>query len=173
VMAVSMMGEMAWMTLMAAQGQASHFNESSQFHETMYSLMGVGAFLLVLGVAVVGVMVLRDHAAVFTPALRIAVGGGFVLTFVLTLATAFTMGGIGRHVGVHPEGGAVIPLMGWSAVVGDLRPSHFLALHTMQALPLVALVTGVRGVAVAAVMWTLLTLAVFAQALAWLPLVAM
>ncbi len=177
VMAVAMVGEMAWMTLMAASGQGSHFNFATPLHETMYSLMGLGAFLLVLGVAVVGVVVLRDRGARFSPALRVAVGWGFVLTFGLTVITAFTMGSIGRHVGLHPEGGAVIPLFGWSAVVGDLRPAHFMALHAMQVLPLVALALrergGVAAVWAAGAIWTALTLAVFAQALAGLPLIAL
>jgi hypothetical protein len=84
---------------------------------------------------------------------------------------------LGRYVGVHPDGGAVIPLMGWSAVVGDLRPSHFLALHAMQALPLAAWALGgrggVRAVRAVAAVWVALTLAVYAQAVAGLPLVAL
>jgi hypothetical protein len=75
------------------------------------------------------------------------------------------------------DGGAVIPLFGWSAVVGDLRPAHFLALHAMQVLPLAAWALrgrgGVGAVWVAGGLWTALTLAVFAQALAGLPLVAL
>jgi hypothetical protein len=177
VMAVAMLGEMAYMTVMAAQGQASHFNFSTPFHDLMYSLMGLGAFLLVAGTGVFGVAVLRDRGAGFTPEMRVAVGWGFVLTFVLTLVTAFAMASMGRHVGLHPDGGAVIPLFGWSAVVGDLRPAHFLALHTMQALPLAAWALagrgGVRAVWVAAAGWTALTAAVFAQALAGLPLIGL
>jgi hypothetical protein len=177
VTAVAMIGEMAWMTLMAAQGQGSHFNFATPFHETMYSLMGLGAFLLVLGVAVVGVVVLRDGGAQLSAPMRVAVGWGFVLTFVLTLVTAFTMGSLGRHVGLHPADGAVIPLFGWSAVVGDLRPAHFLALHAMQVVPLAAWALqgrgGVGAVWAAGAIWTALTLAVFAQALAGVPLIAL
>jgi hypothetical protein len=171
VMAVSMLGEMVYMTGMAAQGQGSHYNESTTFHFVMYNLMGLGAFLLVLGVAIMGVVVLRDTGARFGPAMRAAVGWGFVLTFVLTLVTAFTMGAIGRHVGVHPEGGAVIPLFGWSAVVGDLRPAHFLALHAMQAVPIAALVWDRRGVKVFCAVWAGVTMAVYAQAMMGMPLV--
>lgn len=177
VMTVAMVGEMGWMILMAATGQGSHFNHATQFHHVMYSLMGLGAFLLVLGVAVVGVIVMRDGGARFGPAMRVAVGWGFVLTFGLTLVTAFTMGALGRHVGVHPEGGAVIPLFGWSGVVGDLRPAHFLALHAMQVIPVAAWALGGRGgvgaVWVAMGLWSALTLAVYAQAMAGLPLVAL
>lgn len=173
VMAAAMVGEMAYIIAMGAQGQGSHFNFATPFHEVMYTLMGIGAFLLVLGVAVVGVVVLRDGAATFSPAMRTAVGLGFVLSCVLTVVTAFTMGAVGRHVGLHPDGGAVIPLVGWSAVVGDLRPAHFLALHAMQAVPLAALVWDRRGVMWVACVWTGVTLAVYAQALMGMPLVAL
>ena len=60
--------------------------------------------------------------------------------------------------------------------VGDLRPAHFLALHAMQVLPLVGWWIDRRGGASlralhsSAAAWALLTVAVFAQALAGLPL---
>lgn len=174
VMAAAMIAEMAYIVAMAAQGQGSHFNLTTRFHLVMYyGVMAAGAFVLVLGVAVIGAVVLRDRDGRFTPTMRFAVGWGFVLTFVLTLLTASTMSVIGRHVGLHPEGGAVIPLFGWSAVVGDLRPAHFLALHAMQALPLAALVWRERGVAVFGAVWTGVTLAVYAQAMMGMPLVAL
>ncbi len=175
VMTAAFVGEMGWMILMAAEGQGSHFNFSTPLHATMYSLMGLGAFLLVLGVAVIGGVVLRDGDGRFSPAMRVAVGWGFVLTFGLTLVTAFTMGSVGRHVGLHPEGGAVIPLFGWSGVVGDLRPAHFLALHAMQAIPVAVWALrgrgGLRAVWVTMGLWSALTLALYAQAMAGLPLV--
>jgi hypothetical protein len=66
--------------------------------------------------------------------------------------------------------------MGWSGVVGDIRPAHFLALHAMQALPLVGLWFDRRGIAVGHMRWVALaylavTTAVFVQALAGLPLI--
>jgi hypothetical protein len=60
--------------------------------------------------------------------------------------------------------------------VGDLRPAHFLALHAMQVLPLAGLWMDRRGIAVAkmrlvALAYVALTAAVFAQALAGVPLI--
>ncbi len=178
VMTAAMIMEMGYMIVMAARQQASHFNVSTPFTSLMYSLMGVGAVALMVGVAVFGVVALRDAKAAFGPALRWGVGWGCILSFALTLVTAGTMGAAGTHVGVAAAGAATLPLMGWSATVGDLRPAHFLALHAMQVLPLVGLLfdrTGIpaRWMLFVGLAYAALTALVFAQALAGLPLVAL
>lgn len=169
--------EMIYITVQAAQGQASHFNEATVFHNVMYTLMALAAFTLMAGTGVIGWAVLRDPALRMTENLRFGTGWGFILATILTLITAFTLGGNGGHfVGDAPAGAAVIPFFGWSAAVGDLRPSHFLALHAMQAIPLLAWAVqgraGARGwIAFGAVMYAALTMALFAQALMGLPVI--
>ncbi len=135
----------------------------------MYTLMGIGAVALVLGIGVVGVLAWRDRAARFGPALRLGVGLGFVLSAGLTFVIAGYLGGNGSHfVGTPSPGAAAVPWLGWSLEVGDLRPAHFLALHAMQALPLLGLWLDRRWAAAAA--YAGLTAAVFVQALMGLPL---
>jgi hypothetical protein len=59
---------------------------------------------------------------------------------VLTMIVAFTMGGrLDRYIGATAAGSRM-PLTGWSLVGGDLRVPHFLATHSMQAVPLAGLV---------------------------------
>ena len=179
IMATAFAAEMAWMVRQAARGAESHFNVATPFEAAMYGLMGAGAVSLVLGAGVVGWIARRDNAARLSPALRESVWLGFALGAALTLLVAGVMSsGTGPHVGLHPAGAPRLPLIGWSGVTGDLRPAHFVAIHAMQALPLLGLWLdrtgardGVRTVRVAAVAWTILTLAVFAQALLGLPLV--
>jgi hypothetical protein len=177
VLAAAFWLEMLYISAQAALGTASHFSVDTPFHGIMYSLMGVGAASLVAGTALIGWAVLRDGASTLGGDLRFGIGVGFILSTVLTLITAFTLGGNGGHfVGVPPAGAAVIPFFGWSAAVGDLRPSHFVALHAMQAIPLLAWAVAGRASARAwiiggSVGYSALTLALYAQALMSLPLI--
>jgi hypothetical protein len=176
VMAFALILELTYITAMAAQQQASHFNFASAFTRLMYSLMGVGAVSLMLGVAVFGVVALRDKDARFGPVLRWGIGWGFVLSCLLTIVTAGYMSAFGTHVGVEPKGAATFPLMGWSGSVGDMRPAHFLALHAMQALPLAGLWFDRKGMGLSrmrllAAGYVLLTAGILLQALSGYPLV--
>lgn len=177
VMAAAMLLEMIYMIAQASRGQTSHFNVATPFTAIMYAVMGVGAVSLVVGVGLMGWAALRDKAARFGPGLRAGIGWGFILSFVLTMITAGTMSNMaGHYIGTPAPGAAVIPLMGWSAAVGDLRPAHFVSLHAMQVLPLVGLYCdrqrrGAGLVKVMAVIYAGVVLAMFAQALLGLPLI--
>ncbi len=177
LMTAAVILEMGYMILQAAQGQASHFNTGTPFTALMYSLMGVGAVTLVACTGVFGWAALRDPDAGFGPATRQGVAWGFIGSCLLTLITAGAMSSMAGHfIGSPGPGAATIPLMGWSAAVGDLRPAHFVALHLMQILPLLGLWIDRRGgsvrtIHIAAGLYALLTLALFAQALMGLPLI--
>ncbi len=157
VTAAMMWLEIAVISLQAARGVRSHFNATTVLDGVLFSVMGVG-ILTAWGSGVVAAWLLfRQRFQDDALALALRLG------MVLTLAGALT-GGLmttptpaqveqlaqgrpgeaGSHsVGVA-DGGPGLPVLGWSSEGGDLRVPHFLGLHAMQALPLLALWVG-RG----------------------------
>ena len=139
---VSAVLEIAYITLQAARGEASHFNLSSRWEIVAFQLMGLFAVILTAGAAVAAVLVWRAGPERLGNGLWLGLVLGFGLTFVLGIVTGFAIGGNGGHfvaaAGAMPGndlGG--IPVFGWSREVGDLRAAHFVGLHVMQTLPLV------------------------------------
>lgn len=169
--------EMAYIGAQAARAEPSHFNETTAFHEWMYSLMGLGASALMAAIATVGIAAWLDRRARLGDATRLAIVVGFLGTVVLTLFVAGELAGNGsRYIGIPTEGGPRLPVLGWSMEVGDLRPAHFLSLHMMQALPLVGLVADRRNqgsgiIVVGATLYASMTLLVYLQALLGRPVI--
>lgn len=155
--------EQFWVTFRAAQGQPSHF-ASDALGAVMYGLMGLAAVVLVALAAVLGLLVLRRPDPAQPRPWRVAVGLGLLVG---GLMGGFTGASISAnqtpHVGGTPGDGANWPPFFWSRDGGDLRVAHFLAIHAMQVLPLLALAgAGLTMVWLGAAGWTALSL------LAWI-----
>lgn len=163
--------EMIYITFRAARAEASHFNESSELAGALYGAMGMGAALMMIATAWLGLAILRHGPR---SALGIATGTGFIAAAILTLAAGFTLGAMGSHwIGGDQTDASGLPLLGWSTTGGDLRVSHFLATHLMQVLPLAAWIGG-RHLALAAGLAGIGAVALtYAQALRGLPLFAL
>lgn len=175
--------EVAYISWQGLLGQASHFNFSSAFHRTMYTLMGVGAVLLTTSSLVLAVLIARSKGYRSTPATRLGVMLGLVLTWVLGLGFGAYMGGQagGHWVGGPPTDAGGLPVVQWSRSAGDLRVAHFFGIHAMHFVPLFAWLLGLArlpgGLArllvwVGAAAFTALTVATFVQARAGLPFIA-
>lgn len=177
IMATAFLSEMIYLIFQASQAEASHFNVTTQFHQIMYQMMGAGAVLLIAGPVIVAWVASREAGSAFGPATRSGLVWGAGLSFGLTLVVAgYLSTGVGHHVGTPSDNAATLPLFGWSAEVGDLRPSHFLSLHALQILPLAGLMLDRMGqpagrLRYIALGYAALTAAVFVQALAGLPLI--
>lgn len=142
--AVSATLEIAYLTLQAARGRASHFNDSTQLEATLYQIMGIGAVALVVCSFVFGWMIWRQSRPEVGVGVRTGAAWGLMMSAVPTLITAGVLSsgaidGPGHWVGgIKTDAGGLF-LVGWSRTGGDLRVPHFFATHIMQALPLLGL----------------------------------
>lgn len=165
--------EQAIITVRAALGQQSHFNVGTPADAAWFSLMGVGAVLLVSTAAVTGVMVWRS--GMLTGARRVGWSTGLSVAGLFGGTTGWLMASNGSHrVGEATGETGGLPFLGWSTSVGDLRIAHFLALHAMFVLPVAGWVahrrwgdrpTATRVTWAAAILWVGAVVAVFANAM--------
>ena len=143
----------------AARGRASHFNIATPLDQAVSNSMATGAMLLWVGSAVVALVVLRQRST--EPATASAIRWGFVLSLIGMLVALFMMRTTpdqqqlldsgqpltlhgGHSVGVA-DGGPGLPLTGWANNGGDLRIPHFVGIHALQVLPLLALALAELG----------------------------
>ena len=132
--------EMGWIIAHAAQGQQSHFNDSTAFHRAMFSVMAFCAVIITGAAGAVALAVWCDRGFAATGTVRTGIIVGLAGGTILTMVTAFAIGGLGGpYVGGVPDIASRMMFTGWSLSGGDLRVAHFLATHMVQAIPVAAL----------------------------------
>jgi len=129
----------------AAAGDTSHFNVSTAFHTTMWSVMAISIVVVWSMSLLVGVALFRN--ALGDRARTLAIRSGVIIGLV-GMGVAFFMtsptgeqlanfeGIAGAHTVGFADGGPGLPLLGWSTVAGDLRIPHFVGMHALQLVPL-------------------------------------
>lgn len=145
--------EMLLIAVQAARGVSSHFNVTSPVNIAVFAVMGVAIGLQTLASAAATWALFRQPFTDWT------LGWALRLGMLITVLGASTGGlmtqptraqlaevqatGVmtrsGQHTVGGEDGGPGLPGTGWSLAHGDLRVPHFLGLHAMQVLPLVAL----------------------------------
>ena len=156
--AVAMVLEIALISLQAFRGTTSHFNFATLFDGVVFTSMGAAIVVQTFSTVAVAVALWRQEFA--DRALGWALRLGMTMTIVGALTGGLMTGPTSRQldaaragermtvVGAHtvggPDGGPGLPGTGWSTDHGDLRVAHFLGLHALQALPILALVLARR-----------------------------
>jgi hypothetical protein len=150
--AAAMLLELGIISLQAARGTTSHFNVSSPLNAALFAIMGIGIVAQTLSTIAVAVALFRQRFA------ERSLGWAARLGMVITIAGAL-LGGVmtrptdaqlvemragqvtlsGAHTVGARDGAPGMPVTGWSREHGDLRVPHFLGLHALQVLPLLAL----------------------------------
>lgn len=167
---IAVICEMAWITFQAARGEASHYNTATPFLTMMYSLMGIGATTLTLVTIAFGWKIASSGQS----PMHVGIGYGFIVSGVLTTIVAGYMSSqTGHSVGGNLSDATGLPFFHWSTTGGDLRVSHFAALHLAQAMPFFAwLIPDRRIVFMGLIGGTAITLALFVQAILSIPFLA-
>src|SRR5262249_4951115 len=133
---ICMLTEIACIAAQAARGTTSHYNVTTPLDAAIFSTMGgmiasnsVFALVLLILFFVRTLEVPRSYLW--------GIRAGLVI-FLAPSGIGGVMIAHGSHsVGVK-GGGPGLPIVNWSTEGGDLRAAHFLGLHALQALPIIA-----------------------------------
>ena len=146
--------EVAIIDLQAFRGTTSHFNATTPFNRTLFFVMGGAIVMQTIVSAWTAVALWKQR---FDDR---ALGWALRFGMILTIAGAFTgalmtrptdaqlarmragepMTIVGAHTVGGDDGGPGVPVTGWSREHGDVRVPHFVGLHAIQALAILALV---------------------------------
>lgn len=150
--AVAFIIEMLIIGAQAARGTTSHFNVGTPLDAALFTIMGLAIMTQTLASVAVAAALWRQRFA------DRALGWALRLAMLITVVGA-SFGGImtrpteqqldemkagrvsvvGAHTVGAADGGAGLPGTGWSTAHGDVRVPHFMGLHALQLLPLLAL----------------------------------
>ncbi|MEW2144318.1 hypothetical protein AB0869_16065 [Micromonospora vinacea] len=138
--------ENAWIVGQVIRGQTSHFNDSTPLNTALFAAMGAAIMVLFFAHLVIGIVVLIQRIPDRVAATAVGWGLGLSLLGMLAavpMALPMQDPGIEGIGGAHsvgvPDGGPGLPVVGWSTTGGDLRVGHFVGLHALQALPILAI----------------------------------
>jgi hypothetical protein len=138
----TMVAEMLPILIQALRGTTSHFNQRGPFDSASWTLMFLAIIVATIGMGCVTLLasvrpLTDEHGQALDPLLAFAWRAGLWL-LLLAPVSGFAMGGRLQHSVGGSDGGPGLPLVNWSVFHGDLRVSHFFALHAVQLLPIVA-----------------------------------
>lgn len=163
--------ENAYIITQAARGQMSHFNVSTPFYSAMYSVMALSAIGITLITLAVGLQFFSGSfnslPGYYVWAIRLG-----TIIFAVYALQGLAMGSRLSHTVGAPDGGPGLPVVNWSTRFGDLRIAHFLGMHALQILPLLAYyaLRSNKAVFLLAIVYATFTTLVFMQALKGKPL---
>lgn len=156
---VTLITEIVLIDLQAWRGATSHFNVGTTLDGVLFNVMGIAIFVQTVAALAVAIALWKqrfsDRAMGWAIRLGMtvtiigALSGGLMLRPTSEQLEAARAGNRMTVSGAHtigaPDGGPGLPVTGWSREHGDLRAAHFLGLHALQVLPLLALAFARRG----------------------------
>jgi hypothetical protein len=133
---ISMLTEIACIAGQAARGTTSHYNVNTPFDAAIFSIMGSMIVLNSVLALVLLICFLIGRYDVPSPYLW-GIRSGLVIFLAASGIGGMMLLQASHSVGVK-DGGPGLPILNWSTKGGDLRAAHFLGLHALQVLPIIA-----------------------------------
>lgn len=144
--------EVGIICIQAWRGTASHFNVSTPLDAALFGIMGAAIAAQTVAATLVTGALFRQRfddqalatamrAGMLISVLGAAVGGLMTSPTRAQISQAIETGHMersGGHTVGATDGGPGLPGVGWSRTHGDLRVPHFIGLHAVQVLPLLA-----------------------------------
>lgn len=127
--------ELILISFQAARGKLSHFNISSILDAVLFQIMGIAIFMNSL--VVIWFFFLLRKVKNLPKGYLLAIRAGLVIFLIAGFEGFLMAGRLGHTVGAV-DGQEGVFLLGWAKAYGDLRVFHFLGLHALQVLPLLA-----------------------------------
>lgn len=128
--------EVFYIAIQASRGQLSHYNVSSTLYTVLTAVMAVAAIVVTLYTGYIGFLFCAERFPelpnYYLWAIRLD-----IFLFVIFALEGAIMGANGSP-RVGAIDGPVIPFLNWSLKYGDLRVAHFIGMHALQILPLLA-----------------------------------
>lgn len=167
-LAVTMAIEMIVIVAQALRGTRSHFNLDGRLNSALWHAMLAAIVVATLAMVAVALAAslrpLRGAAGPLEAWASTAWRAGLWL-FLMAAISGFAMGGRLRHSVGGDDGGPGLPVVDWSVQHGDLRVSHFIAMHALQTIPAFAALLAALPIGPAA-RWAALLAAIGVQAAA-------
>jgi hypothetical protein len=175
---ICMCFEQAAISFQALKGTVSHFNKENTFGIILYSLMGVFILTITLWTAYITYVFIKQKTYNLHPAIVLGIKIGLIYFVVFSLFGGYISGLQGHTIG-SADGGKGLWLLNWSTLFGDLRVAHFFGIHSLQIIPLFAIVTNkyfdnknsVRAIKVFSLVYLCFIVFVLVQGLLGIPFV--
>jgi len=166
IIIITLAFEVTYIAWQASKGQASHFNQSSSFYAFMFSMMALAATVATIAVGYIGIHFFAYSMDNLPNYYLWAIRFGFIL-FVVFAFEGFVMGANLSHTIGAVDGGKGLPFLNWSRKFGDPRVAHFIGMHALQVLPILAyyILKDIKLTIFISVLYTLLAVYVLIQAL--------
>ena len=135
---IAMCFEQMAITSQALRGQLSHFNRADIYGIILFSMMGVFILTITLWTAYITYIFVKQKTHHLSPIIVLSIKVGLIYFVVFSLFGGYISGLQGHTIG-STDGGNGLFFLNWSTLFGDLRVAHFWGIHSLQVIPLCAI----------------------------------